>query len=71
MRKFYDFGRADGHESVEHPLSNYTGYTTIYLLKNYNLNSIVQATESQIQEAAQYAAERWHEDENKIYENRK
>ena len=71
MRKFYDFDRADGHESVEHPLSNYTGYTTIYLLKNYNLNSIVQATESQIQEAAQYAANRWHEDENEIYENRK
>ena len=71
MRKFYDFDRADGHESVEHPLSNYTGYTTIYLLKNYNLNSIVQATESQLEEAAQYAAERWHEDENEIYENRK
>ena len=29
------------------------------------------ATDTQLEEAAQYAAERWHEDENEIYENRK
>ena len=43
----------------------------MYLLKNYKLDSIVQATDTQLEEAAQYAAERWHEDENEIYEKRK
>ena len=71
MQKFFDFDNADGHGGMEHPLSNYTGYITMYLLKNYKLDSIVQATDTQLEEAAQYAAERWHEDENEMYEKRK
>ena len=69
--KFHDFNRASGHGGEEHPLSSYTGYISIYLLQNYGIDDIKMATNFQIQEAAQYAAERWHEDENKIYENRK
>ena len=67
----HDFDYADGHVGIEHPLSSYTGNISIYLLQNYGIDDIKMATNFQIQEAAQYAAERWHEDENKIYENRK
>ena len=69
--KFHDFNRASEHGGEEHPLLSYTGYISIYLLQNYGIDDIKMATNFQIQEAAQYAAERWHEDENEIYENRK
>ena len=71
MRKFFDFDRADGHVGVEHPISLYEDYITEYLNNEYNIEYKYLATESQLEEAAQYAAERWHEDENEIYENRK
>ena len=71
MRKFFDFDNADGHVGVEHPISLYKDYIKEYLNNEYNIEYKYLATESQLEEAAQYAAERWHEDENEIYENRK
>ena len=69
--KFHDFNRASGHGGEEHPLIRYPLYISEYLEEKYGMKYFDEATESQLQEAAQYAAERWHEDENKIYENRK
>ncbi len=71
MRKFFDFDRADGHVGVEHPLSRYLIYISEYLEEKYGIKYFDDATDTQLEEAAQYAAERWHEDENEIYENRK
>ena len=71
MRKFFDFDRADGHVGVEHPLSRYLIYISEYLEEKYGMKYFDDATDTQLEEAAQYAAERWHEDENEIYENRK
>ena len=69
--KFHDFNRASGHGGEEHPLIRYPLYISEYLEEKYGMKYFDEATESQLQEAAQYAAERWHEDENEIYENRK
>ena len=69
--KFHDFNRASGHGGEEHPLIRYPLYISEYLEEKYGMKYFDEATESQIQEAAQYAANRWHEDENEIYENRK
>ena len=41
------------------------------LNEKYDIKFSDQASSEQLQEAAQYAAERWHEDENEIYEKRK
>ena len=65
------FNRASGHGGEEHPIKRYEEYITLFLNEKYNINFSEQATSEQLQEAAQYAAERWHEDENEIYENRK
>ena len=69
--KFHDFNRASGHGGEEHPLYVYIEYLNYYLNEKYNIEHRYQATESQLEEAAQYAAERWHEDENEMYEKRK
>ena len=69
--KFHDFNRASGHGGEEHPLIRYSLYISEYLEEKYGIKYFDEATESQLEEAAQYAAERWHEDENEIYENRK
>ena len=71
MRKFFDFDNADGHVGVEHPISLYKDYIKEYLNNEYNIEYKYLATESQLEEAAQYAAERWHEDEIEMYEKRK
>ena len=42
-----------------------------FLNEKYDIKFSDQASSEQLQEAAQYAAERWHEDENEIYEKRK
>ena len=60
-----------GQGGEEHPIKRYEEYITLFLNEKYNINFSEQATSEQLQEAAQYAAERWHEDENEIYENRK
>ncbi len=65
------FNRASGHGGEEHPLYIYDDYIDCYLKEEYMYEHKYQATDLQLQEAAQYAAERWHEDENEIYENRK
>ena len=69
--KFHDFNRASGHGGEEYPLYVYIEYLNYYLNEKYNIEHRYQATESQLEEAAQYAAERWHEDENEMYEKRK
>ena len=69
--KFHDFNRASGHGGEEHPLIRYPLYISEYLEEKYGMKYFDEATESHLEEAAQYAAERWHEDENEIYENRK
>ncbi len=69
--KFHDFNRASGHGGEEHPLIRYSLYISEYLEEKYGIKYFDEATESQLEEAAQYAAERWHEDEIEIYENRK
>ena len=69
--KFHDFNRASGHGGEEHPLIRYPLYISEYLEEKYGMKYFDEATESQLQEAAQYAAERWHEDEIEMYEKRK
>ena len=69
--KFHDFNRASGHGGEEHPLIRYPLYISEYLEEKYGMKYFDDATDTQLEEAAQYAAERWHEDENEIYENRK
>ena len=65
------FNRASGHGGEEHPLIRYSIYTSEYLEEKYGMKYFDDATDAQLQEAAQYAANRWHEEENEIYENRK
>ena len=69
--KFHDFNRASGHGGEEHPISRYEEYIMHFLNEKYDIKFSDQASSEQLQEAAQYAAERWHEDENEIYEKRK